>query len=52
MWRASQTIMSLRAVQLRKWPASYQRSLHANRSRRQFTAAAWSLCARLLGVAS
>jgi AcrR family transcriptional regulator len=28
------------------------RSLHANRSRRQFTTAAWSLCARLLGIAS
>ncbi len=27
------------------------RSLHANRSRRAFVAAAWSLCARLLGVA-
>jgi AcrR family transcriptional regulator len=28
------------------------RSLHANRSRHQFVTAAWSLCARLLGVAS
>jgi AcrR family transcriptional regulator len=28
------------------------RSLHANRSRRAFVTAAWSLCARLLGVAS
>jgi AcrR family transcriptional regulator len=28
------------------------RSLHANRTRRAFVAAAWSLCARLLGVAS
>ena len=28
------------------------RSLHANRSRRGFVAAAWSLCARLLGIAS
>jgi AcrR family transcriptional regulator len=28
------------------------RSLHANRSRRQFVTAAWSLCARLLGAAS
>jgi AcrR family transcriptional regulator len=26
------------------------RSLHANRSRRAFVAAAWSLCARLLGI--
>jgi AcrR family transcriptional regulator len=28
------------------------RSLHANRTRRAFVAAAWSLCVRLLGVAS
>ena len=28
------------------------RSLHANRSRRAFVTAAWSLCTRLLGVAS
>jgi AcrR family transcriptional regulator len=28
------------------------RSLHANRSRRHFVAGAWSLCTRLLGVAS
>jgi AcrR family transcriptional regulator len=28
------------------------RSLHANRRRRAFVTAAWSLCARLLGVAS